>query len=50
MCLALMANYTNSIYHAIKDKHEWLKLQCMSLFNEGYIGEHTGQWSMLSLA
>ena len=28
---------------AIKDKHEWLKLQCVNLFNKGNIGDHTGQ-------
>ena len=33
-----------SLYCAMKDRHEWLKLQYMSLFNEGYIREHTGQW------
>ena len=30
---------------AIKDKHEWLKLQCVSLFKE-YVEEYTGQWSV----
>ena len=39
-----------SIYHlfygdycrVIKDKHEWLKLQCVSLFQREYITVHTG--------
>ena len=26
--------------HAMKDKHEWLKLQCMSLFQREYIRVH----------
>ena len=28
-----------------RQRHEWLKLQCMSLFQRRYTREHTGQWS-----
>ena len=40
---------TNLLGHACRamkrQRHEWLKLQCMSLFQRRYTREHTGQWS-----
>ena len=48
MSPCLNAGSTGSGCHVIKSKHEKLGVQCMNLFNEGYIREHTGQWSVVS--
>ena len=39
------SNFLYGECRVIKDKHEWLKLQCVSLFEREYVRKHLGQWA-----